>query len=62
MFQKIINANIVTPEKIYLADIIINDQGEITIITPIKNPSQTNDPSVFDAKSAYVLPGLIEVH
>lgn len=68
MYTKIINAKIVTSEKIIDGGILINEQGKIEslgsklINTRGETASHLGNREVFDAQGKYVLPGLIEVH
>lgn len=64
MYTRIVNAKIVTPEKIIPGDIIIGDNGKITEINPVI-PNLVRDDNkndAFDAQGKYTLPGLIEIH
>ena len=54
------NGKIVTPSKVFLGNIIINEKGKIEKITESMIGNFKGE--VVDAKSQYLMPGLVEVH
>lgn len=60
MKKLIKNGKIVTPEKIFIGNIIVDEKGRIEKITDNKIKNFSGE--TIDAKENYILPGLIEVH
>ncbi|MCL4363916.1 dihydroorotase family protein [Patescibacteria group bacterium] len=54
------NARIVTPEKVFLGNVVIDEKGKIEKITQEKAAGFKGE--VIDAKGRYLMPGLVEVH
>ncbi|MBI4226546.1 dihydroorotase family protein [Candidatus Roizmanbacteria bacterium] len=60
MKKLIKNGKIVTREKVFKGNILINEKGKIENITTDKLDRIGGE--IYDAKGSYILPGLIEVH